>query len=525
MRLRTRLLAPFALLVLAAAAHAAEVFVTVSNFMFTPQSVTINPGDTVTWTNAGGFHNVVSDTGLFTSGPPSSLVGWTFSHTFPSVATFPYHCEVHVSVGMSGVVVVVPSLSIADLAVVEGNTGTTAAVFTVTLSAPSTDTVTVMFQTADGTALAGSDYTAAGGMLTFAPGTTTQTATVSVTGDTTSEDNETFFVRLTSPTNATIADSEAVGTILDDDAADFFALAPCRVVDTRLTPGPGGGPALPANGTRAFPVTGLCGVPADARAIALNVTTVNEGDLGDLRLYPADAELPAASTINFSAGKTRANNALTVLGTGGKIAVRNDMPPGSTATTDVVIDVSGYFKRASGGSPAPAITGAAPTSVAKGSTLIVDGSNLGGASSTLGGVSQVLDLSTSTMFRIPTVDAGTPTGVQPLLATTPGGTSAPFDVTVLDPLAVVSAAPSSATTLEVTFSRALDAATVSASDFAITGSGGLAVSAVSTVGAVVTLTTSTQTPSAAYLLDVTGTVTDQFGNGLTGTSTAPFSGF
>jgi hypothetical protein len=89
----------------------------------------------------------------------------------------------------------------------------------------------------------------------------------------------------------------------------------------------------------------LCGVPADARAVTLNVTTVNEGDFGDLRLYPADAELPLASTINFSAGKARANNAIVVLGTAGRIAVRNDMPPGSTATTNVVIDVSGYFRR------------------------------------------------------------------------------------------------------------------------------------------------------------------------------------
>jgi plastocyanin len=47
-------------------------------------TVTINPGDTVTWTNAGGFHNVVSDTGLFTSGAPSGTLGWVFSHTFAS---------------------------------------------------------------------------------------------------------------------------------------------------------------------------------------------------------------------------------------------------------------------------------------------------------------------------------------------------------------------------------------------------------------------------------------------------------
>ena len=327
-------------------AHGADVAVTLSGFTFTPSVVTINEGDTVIWTNASGFHNVASDTvGLFTSGPPA-FAPWTFSHTFSAAGTFPYHCDVHLAFGMTGTVIVQPSISIADRAVPEGDAGTTMAVFTLTLSAPSsTNTVTVMYQTADGTALQPGDYTTASGTVTFPPGTTEQTLSVPVIGDTLSEDNETFFVNLSAPTNATIARAQAVGTILDDDAADMFTLAPCRIVDTRLPSAPGGGPALAANSTRVFPVTGVCGVPADARAVALVVTTVNEGDFGDLRLYPADAQAPAASTINFAQNRVRANNALIVLGTAGRMAVRNDMPPGSTATTDVVIDVSGYFRR------------------------------------------------------------------------------------------------------------------------------------------------------------------------------------
>lgn len=264
----TRSLAPFGFLLLAAAAlaHSAEVFVRVlPALVFDPQTVTINPGDTVTWTNEGGFHNVRSDTDLFTSGPPSSLLGWTFSHTFAAIGTFPYYCEVHGApggVGMSGVVeVVAHSLNIADRAVAEGNTGTTNAVFTVTLSPPATNTVTVLYQTADDTALAGSDYTAASGMLTFAPGTTTRTATVSVTGDAASEDNETLFVRLTSPTNAIIGDGEAVGTILDDDAADFFPIAPCRVVDTRLPPDRAAAPQFPRTAPVPSPSAAFAGFP------------------------------------------------------------------------------------------------------------------------------------------------------------------------------------------------------------------------------------------------------------------------
>ena len=106
----------------------------------------------------------------------------------------------------------------------------------------------------------------------------------------------------------------------------FFALTPCRIADTRGPTGPAGGPPLAANATRFFPVTGACGVPIDARAVALNATVVNPGDSGNLRFYPAGASAPVASTINFAANRTRANNALVPLGAAGQIAVQCDMP-------------------------------------------------------------------------------------------------------------------------------------------------------------------------------------------------------
>src|SRR5262249_50330382 len=68
-------------------------------------------------------------------------------------------------------------------------------------------------------ATAGSDYTAASGVVTFAAGTTAKTVAVSVNGDTTFEPNETFFVNLTSPVNATLADAHGQATITNDDAA------------------------------------------------------------------------------------------------------------------------------------------------------------------------------------------------------------------------------------------------------------------------------------------------------------------
>jgi hypothetical protein len=110
-----------------------------------------------------------------------------------------------------------PSLRINDVTVVERNTGAVAATFTVTLSAASADTVTVAYATGGGTAIAGSDYQAASGALTFAPGETSKTITVGVTGDRLGEPNETFVVNLSNPTNATIADGQGVGTIVDDE--------------------------------------------------------------------------------------------------------------------------------------------------------------------------------------------------------------------------------------------------------------------------------------------------------------------
>jgi CSLREA domain-containing protein len=126
-------------------------------------------------------------------------------------------CDIGAFEGQAGVAL--PALSINNVTLGEGNGGSTPFVFTVTLSAPSATTVTVNFATANGTAVAGSDYVATSGVLTFAAGITTQTITVSVVGDTVVEGNETFFVNLSSPANATIAAAQGTGTIVDDDTA------------------------------------------------------------------------------------------------------------------------------------------------------------------------------------------------------------------------------------------------------------------------------------------------------------------
>ena len=114
---------------------------------------------------------------------------------------------------------ILPTVAIADTSVAEGDSGTVAAAFTVTLSKASTSAVTVAFATRDGTATAGSDYVAASGTITFAPGQTTRTIVVSVRGDTLHEPDETFAVNLATPSGATLARAAATGTIRDDDPA------------------------------------------------------------------------------------------------------------------------------------------------------------------------------------------------------------------------------------------------------------------------------------------------------------------
>ena len=117
-----------------------------------------------------------------------------------------------------------PSLSIDDVSQTEGDSGTTDFDFTVTLAAPpglpawaTGVPVTVDYATADGTAASGGDYTAASGTLTFNPGQTSKTVSVSVIGETTYELNETFFVNLSNASGAMIGDGQGSGTILNDD--------------------------------------------------------------------------------------------------------------------------------------------------------------------------------------------------------------------------------------------------------------------------------------------------------------------
>ena len=110
-----------------------------------------------------------------------------------------------------------PSVSAADAVIRERNTGTVNMLFTVSLSHASFKAASIDFATQDGTAAAGSDYTATSGQVTFAPGETSRSISVPVIGDEITESDETFSLKLSNPVNATLSQSSVMGTILNDD--------------------------------------------------------------------------------------------------------------------------------------------------------------------------------------------------------------------------------------------------------------------------------------------------------------------
>jgi hypothetical protein len=175
------------------------------------------------------------------------------------------------------------SMSINNVSVSEGNSGTTNAVLTVTLSGTTAQTVTVNYATANGSATAGSDYTAAIGSLTFAPGQTSKTISIVVNGDTAVEPNETFLVTLSGPVGASLSDGQGQGTIVNDDTA-----APSP------TPAPGSVPVA---------WTSLVGVTADGASLTKTAATAwdNAGAVSSKQLPSGDGyvQFTASETTTF----------------------------------------------------------------------------------------------------------------------------------------------------------------------------------------------------------------------------------
>ena len=188
-----------------------------------------------------------------------------------------------------------PSLSINNVSVTEGETGTINADFTVSLSAASSQTITVHYATADGTAtVADNDYLATSGTLTFAPNQTTATIPVPVVGDQIAEPNETFTVTLSQPTNAflSLSSSTGVGTIVDN--------AP-RISINNVTQNEA------AHGSTAFVFTVSLSVAYDIPVTVHYATRDGSATVAD-KDY-----LATSGTLTFAPGQTTATITVTVL--------------------------------------------------------------------------------------------------------------------------------------------------------------------------------------------------------------------
>jgi uncharacterized protein (TIGR03437 family) len=181
-----------------------------------------------------------------------------------------------------------PSLSVNDVSVTEGDGAKITATFTIKLSALSGRTVTVNYATADDTAEAGSDYQTTSGTLTFYPGDTAKTVNVPLNGDATFEPDETFFLNLNTPANASISDAQGVGTILNDDAAP--PIPKLFIDDVSIVEGDNGASVA------AFTITLS---PASNQTVTLDFTTAD-----GTATAAGDDYQPANGTLTFSPGET-----------------------------------------------------------------------------------------------------------------------------------------------------------------------------------------------------------------------------
>jgi hypothetical protein len=123
--------------------------------------------------------------------------------------------------------------------------------------------------------------------------------------------------------------------------SDFYTVAPCRVVDTRQANATNGGPVLSASQIRTFNITGNCGIPASAEAIAVNITSIGPGAIGHFQIFPGNAFPMGTQVVSFAAGETRSTSAILMLSTDGNgtLGVQNN----AAGVTHFALDVTGYF--------------------------------------------------------------------------------------------------------------------------------------------------------------------------------------
>ncbi len=187
-----------------------------------------------------------------------------------------------------------PTLSLSDASVTEGNSGITNAVFTVTLSTASGREVQAGYVISDGTATASQDYVQTADTVNFAAGTLTQVISVTILGDAHNELDETFTVTLDSPINALIGDGEGVGTILNDDPLPLVSVDAVTVTEGH------------SGSTEAVFTVALS--EASGRAVQVDYTTTDDTTTAGVDY------LSTSGTLTFTAGVTTRPITVTVLG-------------------------------------------------------------------------------------------------------------------------------------------------------------------------------------------------------------------
>lgn len=190
-----------------------------------------------------------------------------------------------------------PTLSINDISVVEGNAGFSNATFTITLSRAVSTPVTVNFETRDNEAAAPGDYTAQNRVITIAAGQTSAPATVPIVGDTVVESNEIFTVLLSKPQGATLARAEGVGTIVNDDVAT--ALPSLSINDVMQPEG--------NSGNKPFVFTVSLSA-ASAQTVTVRYATANGAAAAGLDY------ISNAGTLTFTPGQTTRTIPVAVVG-------------------------------------------------------------------------------------------------------------------------------------------------------------------------------------------------------------------
>jgi plastocyanin len=219
-------LAILALVPLPARGATVNVAVGGASLVFTPSVVHIHPGDTVVWTNAGGYHSIAADDGSFSIAP--AYPPWSLSHTFNTAGTFKYECTVHGAYyGMTGSVIVdAPSGQPGTLRFSQASfsAGEAAGTATITVQRINGDdgAVSVQYGATAGTATAGQDFTPASGTLSWADkDSADKSFTVAIDNDTAAEPSETVLLALSGPTGGASLDAvrkSSTLTILDNDS-------------------------------------------------------------------------------------------------------------------------------------------------------------------------------------------------------------------------------------------------------------------------------------------------------------------